>query len=248
MFKRIRKYYWKKRDAGKGKQVKMLALILSLLCLVFMTLTVVVVSRSVKAIFLDQEKQVAQAGSETYFEESDYEDYEEDDSEDDYDEDDDESLLDRRSKSEEETKLISSIDYKNMDSFLAFMSDESYTNLKGKIDELKRDKNITSAKRLDYQIVDEKAYLVTSFVLLSDGSVLKVDYQMKNGAFAVTETQYDEAAVNRLKEEAEKAAQEELLKAQEEEREKIKKEEKKKQKKKKKSKKKHKKKKRKKNS
>ena len=246
MFKRIRKYYWKKRDVGKGKQVKMLALILSLLCLVFMTLTVVVVCKSVKANFLDQEKQVAQVESETYFgETTDYEDYEEDDSEDD---DEDELLLDRRSKSEEETKQISSIDYKNMDSFLAFMSDESYTNLKGKIDELKGDKNITSAKRLDYQIVDEKAYLVTSFVLLSDGSVLKVDYQMKNGAFAVTETQYDEAAVNKLKEEAEKVAQEELLKAQEEEREKIKKEEKKKQKKKNKSKKKHKKKKRKKNS
>lgn len=247
MFKRIRKYYWKKRDVGKGKQVKMLALILSLLCLVFMTLTVVVVCKSVKANFLDQEKQVAQVETGTDFEESDDEDNEEDDSEDDY-EDDDESLLDRRSKSEEETKQISSIDYKNMDSFLAFMSDESYTNLKGKIDELKGDKNITSAKRLDYQIVDEKAYLVTSFVLLSDGSVLKVDYQMKNGAFAVTETQYDEAAVNKLKEEAEKVAQEELLKAQEEEREKIKKEEKKKQKKKNKSKKKHKKKKRKKNS
>ena len=221
MFKKIRCFYWKKRDQGKGKQVKLFALIF-LLSVILMGICVgMKIYTWVNDSKMYAEEEVDESDSESDDEE-DLGDVESDDDEDDdiSDDIDDDELLDQWAKSSEMTreKIEKKLDLKNMDSFLGYMSEESYDELLLDIYEVCKTKNETSVKRMDYQIVSEDAYLVTSFILLGDGSVYKTDYHMKNGTVSFAETGYTETQVYELKAENERKAQEELLKEQEEER------------------------------
>ena len=108
-----------------------------------------------------------------------------------------------------------------MDSFLAFMSDESYEKLLDLVSGTCEEKSCTSAKRLDYQEIDQDTYLVTSYILLSDGSVYKSDYNMKSGAVTFAATDYREADIIALRNNAEEAESLAIAKEQEAESKKL---------------------------
>ncbi len=226
MFKKIRCFYWKKRDQGKGKQVKLFALIFLLSVILMGTCVGLKIYTWVNdsKMYAEEDSSLASAedGNGGL---GDINDIDEDiDSDDDEDDDiDDDELLDQWAKSSEMTreKIEEKLDLKNMDTFLGYMSEEAYDELLLQIYEVCKEKNETSVKRLDYQIVSEDAYLVTSFILLGDGSVYKTDYHMKNGTVVFVETGYTEEQVYELKVEEERVQQEALLKEQEEERQRL---------------------------
>ena len=74
----------------------------------------------------------------------------------------------------EETKEAISVDTTNLNTFLGFMSDTAYEDLKNQLIQICKDRKCRSVKKLTYQ--QTKAFDVTSFVLLSDGSVYQCSY------------------------------------------------------------------------
>lgn len=119
----------------------------------------------------------------------------------------------------EETKEAIAVDTTNLNAFLGFMSDTAYEDLKNQLIKICQDRKCRSVKKLTYQ--QTKAFDVTSFVLLSDGSVYQCNYNLKSCQMSLSETSYDEAAVNQMKEKELKEEQAKLEQQQKEEREKL---------------------------
>lgn len=119
----------------------------------------------------------------------------------------------------EETKEAIAVDTTNLNTFLGFMSDTAYEDLKNQLIKICQDRKCRSVKKLTYQ--QTKAFDVTSFVLLSDGSVYQCNYNLKSCHMSLSETSYDEAAVNQMKEKELKEEQAKLEQQQKEEREKL---------------------------
>ena len=119
----------------------------------------------------------------------------------------------------EETKETISVDTTNLSTFLGFMSDTAYEDLKNQLIQICQDRKCRSVKKLTYQ--QTKAFDVTSFVLLSDGSVYQCSYNLKSCQMSLSETSYDEAAVNQMKEKELQEEQAKLEQQQKAEREKL---------------------------
>ena len=119
----------------------------------------------------------------------------------------------------EETKEAISVDTTNLNTFLGFMSDADYEALKNQLIQICQDRKCRSVKKLTYQ--QTKAFDVTSFVLLSDGSVYQCSYNLKSCQMSLSETSYDEAAVNQMKEKELQEEQAKLEQQQKAEREKL---------------------------
>ena len=119
----------------------------------------------------------------------------------------------------EETKETISVDTTNLNTFLGFMSDTAYEDLKNQLIQICKDRKCRSVKKLTYQ--QTKAFDVTSFVLLSDGSVYQCSYNLKSCQMSLSETSYDEAAVNQMKEKELQEEQAKLEQQQKAEREKL---------------------------
>lgn len=112
-----------------------------------------------------------------------------------------------------------SVDTTNLNTFLGFMSDTAYEDLKNQLIQICQDRKCRSVKKLTYQ--QTKAFDVTSFVLLSDGSVYQCSYNLKSCQMSLSETSYDEAAVNQMKEKELQEEQAKLEQQQKAEREKL---------------------------
>ena len=119
----------------------------------------------------------------------------------------------------QETKEAISVDTTNLNTFLGFMSDTAYEDLKNQLIKICQDRKCRSVKKLTYQ--QTNAFDVTSFVLLSDGSIYQCSYNLKSCQMSLSETSYDEAAVNQMKEKELKEEQAKLEQQQKEEREKL---------------------------
>ena len=119
----------------------------------------------------------------------------------------------------EETKEAISVDTTNLSTFLGFMSDTDYEDFKNQLIQICKDRKCRSVKKLTYQ--QTKAFDVTSFVLLSDGSVYQCNYNLKSCQMSLSETSYDEAAVNQMKEKEVQEEQAKLEQQQKAEREKL---------------------------
>lgn len=65
-----------------------------------------------------------------------------------------------------------------------------------------------SAKKLNYQQTAEESFDVASFVLLSDGCIIRCDYNLKSGAVSVSQTEYFEADITAMHNAEMKAEQE----------------------------------------
>ncbi len=120
---------------------------------------------------------------------------------------------------DQETQEAISVDTTNLNTFSGFMSDTAYEDLKNQLIQICQDRKCRSVNKLTYQ--QTKAFDVTSFVLLSDGSVYQCNYNLKSCQMSLSETSYDEAAINQMKEKEVQEEQAKLEQQQKAEREKL---------------------------
>lgn len=206
MLRNIRRFYWKQRDRGQGRKTVMAALVIFM----FVAIIVAAIIKSMMgghdaglqtvhksntatgaAIVTETASGASVAATET--------------------------APDRELP--QETKEAISVDTTNLNTFLGFMSDTAYEDLKNQLIQICQDRKCRSVKKLTYQ--QTKAFDVTSFVLLSDGSVYQCSYNLKSCQMSLSETSYDEAAVNQMKEKELQEEQAKLEQQQKAEREKL---------------------------
>ena len=207
MLRNIRRFYWKQRDRGQGRKIVMAALVFFM----FVAIIVVAIIKSMMgghgarletvhknntvttgvAVVTETASGASVTATET--------------------------APDRELP--EETKEAISVDTTNLSTFLGFMSDTAYEDLKNQLIQICQDRKCRSVKKLTYQ--QTKAFDVTSFVLLSDGSVYQCSYNLKSCQMSLSETSYDEAAVNQMKEKELQEEQAKLEQQQKAEREKL---------------------------
>lgn len=209
MLRNIRRFYWKQRDRGQGRKTVMAAL-------VFFMFVAIIVAAIIKSMMGGHHAgletvhknntattatgaavvtETASGASVTATE----------------------TAPDRELP--EETKEAISVDTTNLNTFLGFMSDAAYEDLKNQLIQICQDRKCRSVKKLTYQ--QTNAFDVTSFVLLSNGSVYQCNYNLKNCQMSLSETSYDEAAVNQMKEKELQEEQAKLEQQQKAEREKL---------------------------
>lgn len=209
MLRNIRRFYWKQRDRGQGRKTVMAALVFFM----FVAIIVVAIIKSMMgghhagletvhknntattatgaAIVTETASGASVTATET--------------------------APDRELP--EETKETISVDTTNLSTFLGFMSDTAYEDLKNQLIQICQDRKCRSVKKLTYQ--QTKAFDVISFVLLSDGSVYQCNYNLKSCQMSLSETSYDEAAVNQMKEKELQEEKAKLEQQQKAEREKL---------------------------
>ena len=117
------------------------------------------------------------------------------------------------------------VDTAGLSSFLGFMSESAFEDLENQLIVLCQNRGCKSAKKLTYQQTKNR-FDVTSFILLSDGSVYQCDYNLKRCAVKLLQTGYTEADVQQMKEQQLQAEQETLKKQQQEEKKKLQKQKK----------------------
>ena len=101
------------------------------------------------------------------------------------------------------------IDVSGLEPFLGFKSDTAYENMVASIVSTCQQRSCKYAKKLNFQITKENDFNVTSFVLLSDGHILQVNYNLKSTQYSVADTDYTEAQIQQMnlsKQEAERKA------------------------------------------
>jgi len=102
------------------------------------------------------------------------------------------------------------IDTSDLDAFHGFMTENAYTIMEEQIKTECQKRQCRSAKKLNYQQTAEGSFDVASFVLLSDGGILRCDYNLKSGVVSVSQTEYSEADVTAMHNAEMKAEQEAL--------------------------------------
>ena len=201
MLRNIRRFYWKQRDRGQGRKTVMAVLVIFM----FVAIIVAAIIKSMmgghgaglETVHKNNTATGAAVVTETASGAS--------------------VAPDRELP--EETKEAISVDTTNLSTFLGFMSDTAYQDLKNQLIQICQDRKCRSVKKLTYQ--QTKAFDVTSFVLLSDGSVYQCSYNLKSCQMSLSETSYDEAAVNQMKEKELQEEQAKLEQQQKAEREKL---------------------------
>ena len=199
MLRNIRRFYWKQRDRGQGRKTVMAVLVFFL----FVAIIVAAIIKSMmgghgtglETVHKNNTATSAAVVTETASGASVTAT---------------ETAPDRELP--EETKETISVDTTNLSTFLGFMSDTAYEDLKNQLIQICQDRKLT------YQ--QTKAFDVTSFVLLSDGSVYQCNYNLKSCQMSLSETSYDEAAINQMKEKEVQEEQDKLEQQQKAERKK----------------------------
>ena len=211
MWKKIRRFYWYRRDRGLGKQT--IAMAVMFLLMVFILAGAI--AKSVvtqKALRNEAEMQANTAtgpaigistatGAAVLVEETGSEE----------------------GPSDSNKEL--DVDTTGLSSFLGFMSDSAFEDLENQLTVLCQNRGCKSAKKLTYQQTKNR-FDVTSFILLSDGSVYQCDYNLKSCAVKLSQTSYTEADVQQMKDQQLQAEQETLKKQQQEEKKKLQKQKK----------------------
>ena len=202
MLRNIRRFYWKQRDRGQGRKTIMGVL-------VFFLFVAIIVAAIIKSMMgghgtgLEKvHKTNTATGAAVVTETASGA-----------------SVTATETAPDQETQEAISVDTTNLNTFLGFMSDTAYEDLKNQLIQICQDRKCRSVKKLTYQ--QTKAFDVTSFVLLSDGSVYQCNYNLKSCQMSLSETSYDEAAINQMKEKEVQEEQAKLEQQQKAEREKL---------------------------
>ena len=202
MLRNIRRFYWKQRDRGQGRKTVMAVL-------VFFLFVAIIVAAIIKSMMGGHgtgletvHKTNAATGAAVVTETASGA-----------------SVTATETAPDQETQEAISVDTTNLNTFLGFMSDAAYEDLKNQLIQICQDRKCRSVKKLTYQ--QTKAFDVTSFVLLSDGSVYQCNYNLKSCQMSLSETSYDKAAINQMKEKEVQEEQAKLEQQQKAEREKL---------------------------
>lgn len=211
MWRKIRRFYWYRRDRGLGKQTIAMAAMLLLMVII---LAGVIAKSIVPQKALRNEADIPAntatgpaigtspaTGAAVLGEETDSEE--------------------EPSDSNKELD----VDTAGLSSFLGFMSESAFEDLENQLTVLCQNRGCKSAKKLTYQQT-KNTFDVTSFILLSDGSIYQCDYNLKSCAVKLLQTGYTEADIQQMKEQQLQAEQEKLKKQQQEEKKKLQKQKK----------------------
>lgn len=209
MWRRIRRFYWYKRDRGRGRQT----IVAAMTFLFFMIVMIGLITRNTVSHIGPksgvQQETVTGSAVVTKVAVS-------------------ESAVTEETMAREDTpKVVSQnipVDTSDLDTFLGFMSETAYRDLENQVVTECQNRKCSFAKKLTYQKTDENSYEVSSFILLSDGSVFECRYNLKSCAVTFSATSYTEADVNQMRERQLQAEQEELKKQQKAEKKKLAKE------------------------
>ena len=202
MLRNIRRFYWKQRDRGQGRKTVMAALVFFL----FVAIIVAAIMKSMMGghgagLETVHETNTA-TGAAVVTETASGA-----------------SVTATETAPDQETQEAISVDTTNLNTFLGFMSDTAYEDLKNQLIQICQDRKCRYVKKLTYQ--QTKAFDVTSFVLLSDGSVYQCNYNLKSCQMSLSETSYDEVAINQMKEKEVQEEQAKLEQQQKAERKKL---------------------------
>lgn len=213
MWRKIRRFYWYRRDRGLGKQT--IAMAVMFLLMVFILAGAIAKSVVPRKALRNEADIPANTATGPAISTS---------------------LATGAAVLEEETgseevpsdnnkALDVDVDTTGLSSFLGFMSDSAFEDLENQLTVLCQNRGCKSAKKLTYQQTKNR-FDVTSFILLSDGSVYQCDYNLKSCAVELSQTSYTEADIQQMKDQQLRAEQETLKKQQQEEKKKLQKQKK----------------------
>lgn len=211
MLKKIRCFYWNMRDRGKGRQVIMVMIIavFGMVMIVGLLAKNLVTSRH-RMTEVHTETGVS-GGAVTGASVSTG------------------SALSAEKEPEEQVQTEEPIqapvemvvDTSGLDAFYGFMTENAYIIMEEQIKAECQKRGCKSAKKLNYQQTAEGSFDVASFVLLSDGGILRCDYNLKSGAVSVSPTEYSETDIMAMHDAEIKAEQEALERQQAEDKKKA---------------------------
>ena len=202
MLRNIRRFYWKQRDRGQGRKTVMAVLVFFLFVAIIVAAIIKSMMGGHHAGLETVHKTNTATGVAVVTETASGA-----------------SVTATETAPDQETQEAISVDTTNLNTFLGFMSDTAYEDLKNQLIQICQDRKCRSVKKLTYQ--QTNAFDVTSFVLLSDGSIYQCNYNLKSYQMSLSETSYDEAAVNQMKEKEVQEEQAKLEQQQKAEREKL---------------------------
>ena len=206
MWRKIRRFYWYRRDRGLGKQTIAMAVMFLFMVIIFAG----AIAKSVvpqKALRNEAEIPANTATGPAVSTSTAT----------------GAAVLGEETGSEEvpsDNNKALDIDTTGLSSFLGFMSESAFEDLGNQLTVLCQNRGCKSAKKLTYQQTKNR-FDVTSFILLSDGSVYQCDYNLKSCAVKLSQTSYTEADVQQMKDQQLQAEQEKLKKQQQEEKKKL---------------------------
>ena len=211
MWRKIRRFYWYRRDRGLGKQTIALAVMFLLMVLI---LAGVIAKGVVPQKDLRNEPEIpANTATGPAVNTSTATGA---------------AVLGEETGSEEvpsDNNKALDVDTTGLSPFLGIMSDSAFEDLENQLTVLCQNRGCKSAKKLTYQQTKNR-FDVTSFILLSDGSVYQCDYNLKSCAVKLSQTSYTEADIQQMKDQQLRAEQEKLKKQQQEEKKKLQKQKK----------------------
>ena len=211
MWRKIRRFYWYRRDRGLGKQT--IAMAVMFLLMVFILAGVIAKSVVPQKDLRNEAEMPANTATGPAISISPVTGA---------------AVLGEETGSEEvpsDNNKALDVDTTGLSSFLGFMSDSAFEDLENQLTVLCQNRGCKSAKKLIYQQTKNR-FDVTSFILLSDGCVYQCDYNLKSCAVKLSQTGYTEADVQQMKEQQLQAEQETLKKQQQEEKKKLQKQKK----------------------
>ena len=211
MWRKIRRFYWHRRDRGLGKQTIAMAVM-------FLFIVIILAGAIAKSVVpqkdLRNEAEIpATTATGPAVSTSTATGA---------------AVLEEETGSEEvpsDNNKALDVDTTGLSSFLGFMSDSAFEDLENQLAVLCQNRGCKSAKKLIYQQTKNR-FDVTSFILLSDGSIYQCDYNLKSCAVKLLQTGYTEADIQQMKEQQLQAEQEKLKKQQQEEKKKLQKQKK----------------------
>ena len=200
MLKKIRCFYWNMRDRGKGRQVIMI----TILAVFSMA---VIVGFSAKSLVISRHR-VAEVHTETGVSGGAVTGTSASTG----------SALSVEKEPEEQVQVEEPIqtpsemviDTSGLDAFHGFMTENAYTIMEEQIKTECQKRQCKAAKKLNYQQTAEGSFDVASFVLLSDGGIIRCDYNLKSGVVSVSPTEYSETDITAMHNAEMKAEQEAL--------------------------------------
>lgn len=206
MLRKIRRFYWHRRDRGQGKQTIMLAVVS--VCIVFLMVGLMaknIVTHHQREQKVSVPQSTVSGSSMTAGPVTEA------------------AISEVETEPKEElpkTQKIT-VDVTGLNPFLGFMSETAYEEMKKQLTIECQKRGCNRAEKMVYQQTKENGFAVTSFILLSDGSVYQCDYNLKSCAVALSPTTYTEADIQTMKEKQLQAEQEELKKQQKEAKKKL---------------------------
>lgn len=211
MWRKIRRFYWYRRDRGLGKQT--IAMAAMLLLMVIILAGAIAKSVVTQKALRNEAEMPANTATGPAISISPVTGA---------------AVLEEETGSKEvpsDNNKALDVDTTGLSPFLGFMSDSAFEDLENQLTVLCQNRGCKSAKKLTYQQTKNR-FDVTSFILLSDGSVYQCDYNLKSCAVKLSQTSYTEADIQQMKEQQLRAEQETLKKQQQEEKKKLQKQKK----------------------